>query len=559
MGKIPTVVGEFCPFRSTVHHLGGEYAPYYGISFVVATSYIVFHERITVMTEYSLRTKAVVFGVAITAVLGGGMVYINSVLEASKDRIIADNELLSDIAAEHLRIAVVDHVTDVFTQIAPSTTVVTTHQIKAMDSTLQETTDSILVHINGIEGGFYLSKFDEFLGYAFPTAHEPKPAYGPPPGEYTLIRDQVLETVRRRSPRITIVHSDPTIFTLATRPIVVRNTIVGASWTMIRLDDLLPSRRLNSVLDVIAIASLFGVVVAVYISWLLRKRVERINIGLNRLISDFDYRLPPQRGLLGSIARSINITSESRQRDQQKREELENLLRQRDKLAALGKLTAGVAHEVKTPLTTIKTRIQLWQRKVRSGPGELRAADVFTEDSVEMVIREVDRLSDLVKKLLVFSKPMVNNPKPTNIHQILEYALALVQPRLDEQHIGSETSFNGSIPLVVLDKGAMEQVFVNICMNAIEAMEQSGTLRIRTLLNQEKNQVEIIISDTGKGIPNDILENIFDPFFTTKEQGVGLGLSIVYEIIEAHKGTIAYVCDSAGTHCSITLPIAARL
>lgn len=134
-----------------------------------------------------------------------------------------------------------------------------------------------------------------------------------------------------------------------------------------------------------------------------------------------------------------------------------------------------------------------------------------------------------------------------------------MQPRLDEQHIGSETSFNGSIPLVVLDKGAMEQVFVNICMNAIEAMEQSGTLRIRTLLNQEKNQVEIIISDTGKGIPNDILENIFDPFFTTKEQGVGLGLSIVYEIIEAHKGTIAYVCDSAGTHCSITLPIAARL
>lgn len=511
------------------------------------------------MKEPSLFTKAVIIGIAVTVTLTGGIVYIGNIFEESKDTIIAESRILSEIAAEQLRIAVVDHVTDIFTRIPPSTTILTTVQGKAIDSSLKSTTDSILVAINGSEGGFYLSQFDGFMGYAFPTAQEPKPAYGPPPRQYGLIRDQVLETIRRRSPIITVQENDPAIFTLATRPIVVRDTVVGASWTMMRLDALLPSRKISNALEIIAIVSLLGIVIAVYVSWLLRKRVELINTGLNRLITDFDYRLSPQRGLLGSIARSINTSMESRQRDQQKRDELENLLRQRDKLAALGKLTAGVAHEVKTPLTTIKTRIQLWQRKVRSGQADLKASDVLTEDSVGMVVREVDRLSNLVKKLLVYSKPFVNNPAPANIHEVLERAFAVVHPHMEEKHIGVETSFDGSIPLIILDTEAMEQVFVNICMNSIEAMEHGGIITTHTLVHSEKSTVEINISDTGMGIPNAILDNIFDPFFTTKEQGVGLGLSIVYEIVEAHRGTIAYRCDASGTHCSVTLPIPAHL
>ena len=230
-------------------------------------------------------------------------------------------------------------------------------------------------------------------------------------------------------------------------------------------------------------------------------------------------------------------------------EQMQAQLVRSEKLASLGELVAGIAHEINNPLTGILVFSSLIKNDSRLDP-------VLIKD-LDTVIQETERCATIVKGLLDFARETVPQKTWSSLNDILEASLALVKNQALFQNISIIRDFSEEIPAILADPNQLEQVFINMLLNAGHAMIAGGTLRITTTLNRENNGVMAEIADTGCGIPEEYLAKIFDPFFTTKESsGTGLGLSVSYGIINSHGGTIEV--ESAvgiGTTFTIKLPI----
>jgi two-component system, NtrC family, sensor histidine kinase HydH len=424
-----------------------------------------------------------------------------------------------------------------------------------LDKKLSWLSDKEFSKTQGMEGGFYLLVLNEFSGYSYPSSPPPVPLFGPPPRSYQIIKDQVLESLRKDS-ILTIFHKfDPAVFPLTTIPILINGKIIGAAWTRIHIERDLLILRLKEVVNIAAIVAIIGFVIILIITVRLRSRIEEIKSGLEKVQIDSDYRLKDLPGMFGFISQSINGMVESLQEESRKRQELERELHQHDKMASLGKLVAGVAHEVKTPLAIIKTRIQMWERELRK-LNLPNSSNIISEDSMKLVVNEINRLSNLVKRLLIFSKPAANKLLKNDLHNFLMNSLSLIENDLAEKNIKVKTDFDSNIPLILFDPNTLEQVFINLYMNSIEAMPEGGEISIKTRINNEYKTAEMFLIDSGSGIPTEIKDKVFDPFFSTKKYGSGLGLSIAYEVITMLKGKIEFMQPNGkGTICKITLPI----
>jgi two-component system sensor histidine kinase HydH len=368
--------------------------------------------------------------------------------------------------------------------------------------------------IVGMEGGFYLDNVDELIGYSWPSSPPPPPAYGPAPRSFGIIRDQLIQTVRLSQPLVEFHQFDFATFPLATEPLRVGETTVGAVWARIHVEREVPSSLLSRWLNYAILISLPALLIVFLMTLRMRTRVAEIRRGLDRLQTDPTFRLPEGRGVFGAIASSINAMVETRARDQQQREQLERDLHQQDKMAMLGKLVAGVAHEVKTPLAIIKTRIQLWHQDLRTLGPKVEAASILSEDSIQLVLKEINRLSGLLKRLLVFSKPVGIKRKSVDINRLIEQVTSFVQTDADDRHVTIVLHLTKGLPSILIDPQALEQVFLNICSNAMDAMTAGGTIEVQSSLDTPTGDIHIIIRDTGQGIPLEIRGKIFDPFFT---------------------------------------------
>ena len=203
-------------------------------------------------------------------------------------------------------------------------------------------------------------------------------------------------------------------------------------------------------------------------------------------------------------------------------------LQKTEKLKAVATLAAGMAHEIKNPLTSIKTFTEHIPKK-----GDDPA---FRDKFYKIVGNEVDRINYTVKQLLEFSKPSKPQLKETDINNLLDDTLNLLNNDLLKHNIKAEKTYS-SLPAVKVDPSQMKQVFLNILLNAIESIHNSGVITVNTTLKKD-NDISIKISDTGKGIDREDLKHIFDPFFSKKDGGTGLGLSVVHGIIKKHHGKI---------------------
>ena len=506
--------------------------------------------------QFTLRTKVLIASACLILTLIGVILYIVVKLEKSADEVVESSKLITESAANQLKIAVIPTVDSILATSLLSDSTQTRLQMKHIDSLFASVTSSALSSFDGMEGGYYFPGIDEFLGYSFPTSPPPKPEFGPPPRSYVIIRQQAIQSIKENK-RITHVHQfDPARFPLVTEPIEINGTIVGSVWARVHIERLIPTFSLIDIL--VGVASLFlaGFATVLLISWNMRKRVEEVRLGLRSLHTDGNFRFTGKQGVFGEITHSINEMIEARAVEQERREKLERDLHQQDKMITLGTLIAGVAHEVKTPLAVIKTRIQMWDRKLRHLENNNENGNVVTPDSMELVIREIDRLSDLVKRLLFFSKPVANKLRATDVNQLLTHTLSLIQTEAEQRKLTIHQQLDETLVQVPLDPQAMEQVFLNIMTNSVEAMHEGGKLSIRAYHIPGEENVIVEIEDTGTGIPPEALNKIFNPFFTTKESGVGLGLSISYEIVHAHKGKIEFPkSDCQGTLCRITLPL----
>ncbi|MEP6810471.1 MAG: ATP-binding protein, partial [Chthoniobacterales bacterium] len=258
--------------------------------------------------------------------------------------------------------------------------------------------------------------------------------------------------------------------------------------------------------------------------------------------------------MLGALMVLTDITALKR---------LEHQIRRSDRLASLGTLSAGMAHEIKNPLVSIKTFAQLL-------PERYQDAD-FRDTFSNLIGHEIDRIDSLVNQLLRFARPAKPLLKPMHVHEILEKSLMLVGHRLYQKEIKLSRAWNAEVDTIRADADQLEQVFLNFFLNAMDAMKLGGELIVATeiraderwlpneatsLRGNAREVLRITVQDNGEGIKSEDIAHVFDPFFTTKDYGTGLGLSVVHGIIQEHGGQIEVESEPAkGTSFHILLPL----
>jgi signal transduction histidine kinase len=221
-------------------------------------------------------------------------------------------------------------------------------------------------------------------------------------------------------------------------------------------------------------------------------------------------------------------------------------LRQSEKLAALGTLSAGLAHELRNPLNTVS----MLMYAVRQ---EMSVDDRFRPD-VEVMQGELQRMSLLIEQFLEFARPRPPHFQRERIHEIMEETLLLIGPEARSRGIRVSKEWTKDLPLVWADGTQIKQVFLNLLLNALQAMSQGGTLSVRIAVSG--GSLLSVITDEGEGIPPEVRAKLFEPFFSTKQGGTGLGLSISQRIIEGHNGRLRLSSQpGAGTSVIVRLPL----
>jgi PAS domain S-box-containing protein len=231
----------------------------------------------------------------------------------------------------------------------------------------------------------------------------------------------------------------------------------------------------------------------------------------------------------------------------------EEILRM-DRLVSLGKLASGIGHELRNPLAGIKTTAQALSEEMSNEDSK--------REYLNRITKEIDRLNELLKTFFSFAKPQKLNLVYCYIKDIINEIIPFLIKEIADKGIRFVESYHPRLPSIKVDKNQMHQVFLNLFLNAIQAMPNGGELKIEvTPVNPnssegpKQNFIKIVVSDTGKGIPSHLVDRIFDPFFTTKPKGIGLGLSITYQIIKKHGGTIKVDSQwERGTSFVINLP-----
>lgn len=380
---------------------------------------------------------------------------------------------------------------------------------------LSEITDRILKNFPGMEGGFYLGEVNRFSGYGFPTgaADHPKELHrtDPPPLEAPLIRLQAVQSLSEATPLFTVRDVGPSRVMIVTEAIGSERPAQAATWAMVRLTG--PEQ--------------------------LQGRLRRYELSVGLALA----------GLALSLALTFTLTrSLAMQRASQER--LREELRRSEQLAALGKLLAGVAHEIRNPLAGIRSTVQLWQR--------LRDPDRVA-GSIDAVVQATERLNEILTRLLHFARTEHAERRPTQVNELVVETTKLVEAQAHAQGVRIECDLDPRLPVIPASPASLRQVFLNLATNALQAMPNGGVLRCRSRHDAARRAAEILVSDTGPGVSDPDREHLFEPFFTTRPEGTGLGLALCREIVHQHGGTINLTSqDQPGAAFCIVLPTRER-
>jgi two-component system NtrC family sensor kinase len=327
---------------------------------------------------------------------------------------------------------------------------------------------------------------------------------------------------------------------------------------------------------IVSIVSIVGIciVVALVLIHFIERPVKELVLGTKRISGgDLDHFIPvTTTDEMGHLAGSFNQMTRDLQKAQEEIREgmrtLEQKVEERTaelkatqsqllhsgKLAAVGALAATVAHEINNPLTGVYTYIKLMERKI--GQGQYGTEDVEKyKGYLDTMRREVERTTAIVQNLLDFTRPKEPVRKRLDLVKVVEESLSLIRNKLSLNNV-EVVNLMKPLPEILADPAHMKQVFLNLLINACEAMEKGGTLTIRSECSEGENTATVAVRDTGVGIGPENLARIFDPFFSTKEKGTGLGLSVVNGIVTRHNGKVEVdSIPGKGTEVRVTLPI----
>jgi signal transduction histidine kinase len=260
-------------------------------------------------------------------------------------------------------------------------------------------------------------------------------------------------------------------------------------------------------------------------------------------------------GIMGALGDRLRKSRERAERNaEEKRKAYDELqttfqqLLQAEKLASLGELSAGIVHEVRNPLASIKGAIEILEDELM--------VDSPRREFVGLAKGEIDRLDRLVGEFLRFARPTAPSKTPTDLNEIVESIIGLIENQAASQSVAVVRDLKNNLPLILVDAEQIKQVVLNLAINALQAMSQSNgadkTLLFRTF--QQDNSLIVEVTDSGSGVDPKNLSKIFDPFYTTKEKGVGLGLSVAHKIATQHGGHLSAKCTTHLTTLTLTIP-----
>jgi two-component system NtrC family sensor kinase len=353
---------------------------------------------------------------------------------------------------------------------------------------------------------------------------------------------------------ITPIYNEPDCYTVPCHVHPRDQKVLGVldiSLSLVATDKRIAGIRGTTLLLMAITILTVSAIIVLFVQRSVYRPVRELAEGTTRVAAgDFSHTIPAHsQDEIGQLAKSFNTMT-------QRLKEIQYQLLQSEKLASIGKLSATIAHEINNPLNGILTYTKLIERKLTDGTFKENEIPKF-RSYLAIMERETERCSTIVRNLLDFARQREPSLKPdVHINEVIEEALSLLANQIALQEITLEKRYD-QLPAIMADPTQLRQVFLNIILNACEAMQEGGTLTIATASSNRRNPaVRVEIADRGMGIEEKDLPKIFDPFFTSKEKGTGLGLSVVYGIINSHHGTIRVKSTvGEGTTIIIKLPV----
>ena len=403
------------------------------------------------------------------------------------------------------------------------------------DQYLRGKSYEILASYPDVEGGYLWNQ--EVIGHSFPTYTEPGSTLRQPPFEHTQVLS-ALEESRRENRTATRIAQDGRDLVLVS--VRAKPGSALAAWTLRRIFNFSNSNELYKRIFLVGamLAALVAICIVLRLSFSLQRGFAVIQAGLERLQTDPDYRLPDQDHELRNIVQAINTMAGNR-------EKLEAELRREDRLRVMGRVVAGIAHEIRNPLNSIRLTIRLLARRLQGN----REA----EEPIQMITSEIDRLDALLKSLLAFRADEPPKIRCQPVQPIVERTLALVEPHAAENGISLEvqSTSDGEAPV---DADFLQQALMNLLLNAIDASGNHGRVRVSTL--PVNAHIEIVVDDSGPGFDAEEQERIFEAFYTTKPGGTGLGLAVTKTLLEKMGAAVECANSSSGARFRVILPAA---
>jgi signal transduction histidine kinase len=480
-------------------------------------------------TPVSFRAQAFIIAAASLAVAGLAALIVQDVVFTTESKLRAEAQQLCTQACQDIKIQYEERAAYARDPLRELPRDAQEISLKAISTTVLQA-----YTYKGIKGGMYLAASDRIMGYAYPTADS----------RADLTLTKVEGDFVRSLAGLTGVNGE--IVTQSkwwNRDLIVAAAVQSNGmivWAMKRVPviryPLLGTNRWW--LAALVFSTILGVGGIISIWYMLHSGVMVINQGLRRLEEDFSFRLPSIRGDLGQVALAINRMAERRMA-------LEEKLRQQDRLAALGKVVGGVAHEVRNPLNSIQLTLQLLERRLKKGAA--------VSNEVQECLQEIDRLDAIVGRLLAFGQQAMTNLRTQEITPLIFQAIKMVHEPMQKQNVRIEATGVEADLTAEIDGPQIIQVLINLLLNAIEASPEKGTVRLTA--GSSGQNIWIRISDEGDRIPDDVRPHIFDAYYTTKPDGTGLGLAVSREIIVNHGGALEFESETGGTTFTMLLPI----
>jgi signal transduction histidine kinase len=301
---------------------------------------------------------------------------------------------------------------------------------------------------------------------------------------------------------------------------------------------------------------LLGLGIIFMIAFRMTKPIERLTLAAKRIEEgDLQYRVSIHRDdEIGSLATAFDQMAERLMQRERELKQSQDTLRRADRLSSLGLLTAGLAHEIRNPLVAIRTFTQLLPERYDDPD--------FRENFQGLALKEVDRICGLINDLLSFARPSKPNVVPENVNDVVDNIARILETQAKEKGMSISREFSDNLPKVWIDREQMKQVFMNLILNAIQAMKEGGSITLASRAVSRNGSepsgefVQVEIRDTGIGIPEENLHHIFDPFFTSKDEGSGLGLAVSHQIVQEHGGFVTVESNlGKGTVFFVHVPV----